>query len=88
MTDLEQLRSYLADMQAQIDSIKVEIALLVKAQEKEETPMYNRSRHGSNWYMAAFWLTVGILIGQFLRFDIDLAPREGALPAQVQTASK
>ena len=36
MTDLEQLRSYLADMQAQIDSIKVEIALLVKAQEKEE----------------------------------------------------
>lgn len=32
MTELEQLRSYLADMQAQIDSIKVEIALLIQTQ--------------------------------------------------------
>lgn len=48
--------------------------------------MYNRSRYGGNWYQAAFWLVVGVLIGQFLRFDIDLAPRESALPAQLQIA--
>jgi len=47
--------------------------------------MYNRNRYGSNWYQAAFWLIVGILIGQVLRFDIDLAPRENSA-AQVQTA--
>lgn len=46
--------------------------------------MYGRSRN-SNWYMAAFWLITGILIGQFLRFDIDLAPRDSALPAQTTT---
>jgi len=48
--------------------------------------MYNRNRYGSNnVYMAIFWLLVGILIGQVLRFDIDLAPRENSA-AQVQTA--
>jgi len=50
--------------------------------------MYGRSRYsnGNNWYQAAFWLVVGILIGQFLRFDINLAPRESTLPVQFQTA--
>ena len=42
--------------------------------------MYGRNRNRGNWYMAAFWLITGILIGQFLRFDINLAPRESALP--------
>lgn len=35
--------------------------------------------------MAAFWLLTGILIGQFLRFDINLTPRESALPVQSET---
>ena len=48
--------------------------------------MYRRNRYGQNWYMAAFWLVIGILIGQFLRFDIDLAPRESSLPAQNKIA--
>lgn len=48
--------------------------------------MYNRNRYGSNWYQAAFWLVVGILIGQFLRFDIDLKPRESVVLAPIQTA--
>ncbi|MGB3300682.1 MAG: hypothetical protein WBA76_20655 [Phormidesmis sp.] len=48
--------------------------------------MYNRNRYGGNWYQAAFWLVIGILIGQFLRFDINLAPRDSALPAQIKTA--
>ena len=39
-----------------------------------------------NWYQAAFWLIIGIFIGQFLRFDINLSPRDSALPSQVQTA--
>ena len=46
--------------------------------------MYGRSRYGNNWYMAAFWLVVGVLIGQFLRFDINLAPRESAAQEQTQ----
>lgn len=50
--------------------------------------MYSRNRHGGNWYQAAFWLIVGILIGQFLRFDINLAPRENSqlAPSQLQIA--
>ncbi|PZO11254.1 MAG: hypothetical protein DCF25_19730 [Leptolyngbya foveolarum] len=48
--------------------------------------MYNRNRYGGNWYQAAFWLVIGIFIGQFLRFDINLAPRESVVPAQFQTA--
>ena len=48
--------------------------------------MYSRnSRYGGNWYQAAFWLIVGILIGQFIRFDIVLQQRESTLPAQTQT---
>ena len=37
--------------------------------------MYRRSsysRYGGNWYQSVFWLLVGILIGQFFRFDIVL----------------
>ena len=37
--------------------------------------MYSRSRYGrygGNWYQSVFWLLVGILIGQFFRFDITL----------------
>lgn len=49
--------------------------------------MYNRNRSTGNWYQAAFWLVIGVLIGQFLRFDINLKPRESALPAQAQIAS-
>lgn len=48
--------------------------------------MYNRNRYGGNWYQAAFWLIVGICLGQFFRFDVDLQPRESALPVQFQIA--
>lgn len=45
--------------------------------------MYSRNR--GNWYQAAFWLIVGIFIGQFFRFNINFQPRESALPAQTQS---
>ena len=49
--------------------------------------MYSRnSRNGGNWYQAAFWLVVGILIGQFLRFDIVLQPSDRTSHSQIQTS--
>lgn len=45
--------------------------------------MYSRNRYGGgNWYQAAFWLIVGILIGQFIRFDVVLQPSSDAPTAQ------
>ena len=76
---LRQQLAHLADMQAALDALKIEL----NTQLKEFTTMYGRSRN-PNWYMAAFWLVTGILIGQFLRFDIDLAPRDSALPVSPQ----
>ena len=46
--------------------------------------MYGRNRYRGNWYMAAFWLVIGVLIGQVLRFDIDLQPRESTASEQTQ----
>ena len=47
--------------------------------------MYRRSsysRYGGNWYQSVFWLLVGILIGQFFRFDIVLDSAQ--TPTQTQ----
>ena len=45
--------------------------------------MYSRNRYGGgNWYQAAFWLIIGILIGQFIRFDVVLQPRSESSTAQ------
>ena len=41
--------------------------------------MYGRnrySRYRGNWYQSAFWLVVGILIGQFFRFNITFEDSE------------
>lgn len=49
--------------------------------------MYSRnSRYGGNWYQAAFWLVVGIVIGQFLRFDIVFQPSDRTSATQTQTS--
>ncbi len=47
--------------------------------------MYNRNRYGGNWYQAAFWLIIGLILGQFFRFNIVLQEPESALPAISQT---
>ena len=48
--------------------------------------MYSRNRHSRiNWFQAFFWVLVGIAIGQVIRFDLNLQPRESTLPAQTQT---
>ena len=36
----------------------------------------SRSRYGGNWYQSVFWLLIGILIGQFFRFDITLGDEQ------------
>lgn len=50
--------------------------------------MYGRSRYGhrgGNWYQSAFWLVVGILIGQFFRFNITFQDSEQTqLPPKAQ----
>ena len=41
--------------------------------------MYGRnrySRYRGNWYQSAFWLVVGILVGQFFRFNITFEDSE------------
>ena len=49
--------------------------------------MYNRnrySRYGGNWYQSVFWLLIGILIGQFFRFNITLGDEQQSQTAPVQ----
>ena len=51
--------------------------------------MYGRnrySRYGGNWYQSVFWLLVGILIGQFFRFNITLGDDQQSYIAPVQIA--
>lgn len=48
--------------------------------------MYSRHRYRGSWYQSVFWLVVGILIGQFFRFDITLDSDRSQLPVQTQTA--
>ena len=51
--------------------------------------MYNRnrySRYGGNWYQSVFWLVIGILIGQFLRFDIRLQDSSAQVQSTIHTA--
>ena len=51
--------------------------------------MYGRnrySRYGGGWYQSVFWLSVGILIGQFFRFNITLGEEKQSRIAPVQIA--
>ncbi|NEP19816.1 MAG: hypothetical protein F6J97_23505 [Leptolyngbya sp. SIO4C1] len=48
--------------------------------------MYNRyGRYGrGSWYQAFFWILVGFLIGQIIRLDIKLAPRQSHFPQSIE----
>ena len=37
--------------------------------------MYRRNYSRISWYQAFFWVLLGVIIGQFLDFDLSLQPR-------------
>ena len=47
--------------------------------------MYRHRTYGrGSWYQAFFWVLVGILIGQFLDFDLSLQPRREQSQTQME----
>lgn len=50
--------------------------------------MYNRYRRNGSFFQAFFWVLVGFMLGQVVRLDIQLLPRQTFTTGAIHHANR